>query len=108
MKKFLFLAISLFATVSICSAQTINDYIQSVEMIDMGEIEKTNCSDYCYYDGAIYFTYFDEDDEIKDRYFLVKKTPTSSDTTEFYGYNLIKTKGFRKIAIDSNFVILED
>ena len=108
MKKFHFLVISLFASVSLCSAQTINDYIQSIEMIDMGNDERSNCSELCYFDGAVYFTYFDEDDEVKDRHFLVKKTPTSSDTIAFSVFHLMYKKGFLNIIVDSNFVILQD
>lgn len=109
MKKFLFLAISLFATVSICSAQTINDYIQSVEMIDMGDYEIPFGKDYCYFDGAIYYVTFDENDENKQRYTLVKKTPTSTENTEFdLLWHLIVYRSFNKITVDSHYVILED
>lgn len=109
MKNFLILVFFLVASVSFATAQTINDYIQSVDLIDMGEYELSQCSEFCYFDGAVYYVTFDEEDEIKQRYTLVKKTPTSTETTEFYlRFHLINNRGFKKIAVDSNFVILED
>lgn len=109
MKNFLILVFTLIATAILCSAQTINDYIQSIDLIDMGDYEIPFYTDYYYFDGAIYYVTFDEEDENKQRYTLVKKTPTSTETTEFYlRFHLISTRGFRKITVDSNFVILED
>lgn len=109
MKNFLILILVLISTVSFAIAQTINDYIQSVDLIDMGDYEIPFYSDFCYFDGAIYYVTFDEEDEIKQRYTLVKKTPTSTETTEFYlNFHLIVNRGFKSISVDSNYVILED
>ena len=109
MKNFLILVFTLIATATLCSAQTINDYIQSVDLIDMGNYEIPFSSDFCYFDGAIYYVTFDEEDEDKQRYSLVKKTPTSTETTEFYlNFHLIVNRGFWTITVDSNLVVLED
>jgi|GEM_PF-2164813 len=109
MKNILIFILILISSVSYASAQTINDFIQSVDLIDMGELELSQSSEFCYFDGAVYYVTFDEEDEIKQRYTLVKKTPTSTETTEFYlNWHLTVNRGFWTIIVDSNFVILEN
>jgi hypothetical protein len=107
MKKSLLLVLCFLNSVAICTAQSLNDFVQSVEAVDM-EFANSN-GIYTYYNDTLFHCYFNPNDSIDSKYYLVAVTNTSKDTIEFsLSYDLLLSRGFYGMTVNSDFVIFDD
>jgi len=105
-KKTLILVIC-FLSISVCKAQSLNDYVQSVDVVDMGFDSPILL--YTYYNDTLFQCYFNPNDSIDSKYYFVSVTKTSKDTIEFsLAYDLLLSRGFYGMTVNSDFVIFDD
>jgi len=106
MKKSLIYLLCLFS-ISVCKAQSLNEFVQSVEAVDMG-FDNSN-GIYTYYNDTLFQCFFNPNDSIDSKYYFVAVTKTTKDTIEFsLAYDLMLSRGFYGMTVNSDFVIFDD
>lgn len=95
------------STLFYCKAQSLNDYVQSVEAVSMG-FDTPNIL-FTYYNDTLFHCFFNPNDSIDSKYYFVSITQTSKDTIEFsLAYDLLLSRGFYGMTVNSAFVIFDD